>query len=50
MIGPLKKYRGIEAENLAAVMICKAKQNLKGSRIYESDQIQKAADNLSAWI
>lgn len=40
MLGPLKKYRPIEARTVALAMIGNAKKGLKGIYIYESDRIQ----------
>lgn len=42
MLGPLKKYRPIEARTVALAMIGNAKKGLKGIYIYESDRIQTA--------
>lgn len=41
LIGPLRKYRPIEARTVAAAMIAVAKQQSPGIHIYESDQIAK---------
>ena len=40
LIGSLRKYRAIEARTVAAAMIEIAKKEMKGVKIYESDQIQ----------
>lgn len=40
MIGPLKKYKAIEAATVARAMLVIAKQNQSGKHIYESDQLQ----------
>jgi uncharacterized protein YbjT (DUF2867 family) len=39
-VGPLRKYRPIEASVVAAAMVAVAKRNWAGANIYESDQIQ----------
>jgi uncharacterized protein YbjT (DUF2867 family) len=39
--GPLRKYRPIHADVVAAAMIAVAKQNLAGANIFESDRIQE---------
>jgi uncharacterized protein YbjT (DUF2867 family) len=44
--GSLKKYRPIQAQNLAAAMVEMAKVELKGIHIFESDQIQFYYDRL----
>lgn len=41
LIGPLRKYRPIEARTVAAAMIKIAKSQTQGLKIYESDQIQE---------
>ncbi len=41
MMGPFRKYRGIQARTVAAAMLRKAKENLTGRHQYNSDQIQK---------
>jgi uncharacterized protein YbjT (DUF2867 family) len=41
MLGPLKKYKAIEADKVARAMLNIAKQNLAGKHIYESDQLQE---------
>ncbi|UYQ91620.1 NAD(P)H-binding protein [Chitinophaga horti] len=46
--GKLKKYRGISAEVIAAAMQKIARQKVKGTHIYESDEIQAIADNTPA--
>ncbi len=40
LLGPLKKYRAIEASVVASAMLDAAKQNLQGINTFESDQIQ----------
>lgn len=40
-IGPLSKYRAIEAETLAKAMYNIAQNNSNGFRIYQSDQLQE---------
>jgi uncharacterized protein YbjT (DUF2867 family) len=44
LIGPLRKYRAIEAQTVAGAMILEAAQNLAGMRVYESDAIQTRFD------
>jgi uncharacterized protein YbjT (DUF2867 family) len=44
-VGPLKKYRPIEAHTVAAAMVGTAKQHPRGVNIYESDRIQTFAEN-----
>ena len=44
LIGPLRKYRPIEARAVAAAMIAIAKQQPAGVHIYESDQIAQTAE------
>lgn len=44
-VGPLKKYRPIEARTVAAAMVSVAKQHPRGVNIYESDRIQSLAEN-----
>jgi uncharacterized protein YbjT (DUF2867 family) len=39
MIGPLKKYKGVQASAIAAKMIAVANQHLNGKHIFESDKI-----------
>jgi uncharacterized protein YbjT (DUF2867 family) len=46
LLGKLRKYRGIQAEALAAAIIEMAKVELKGIHIFESDQIQFFYDRL----
>jgi uncharacterized protein YbjT (DUF2867 family) len=41
LLGPLRKYRAIEAHTVAAAMIHVAKSPGKGVTIYESDRIQE---------
>jgi hypothetical protein len=41
MLGPLRKYRGVKAETVAAAMIQMATDNQPGIRFLESDEIQK---------
>ncbi|HYF02046.1 MAG TPA: oxidoreductase [Patescibacteria group bacterium] len=40
LIGPLKKFRPIEARLVACAMVNVAKSGLKGTHIFESDEIQ----------
>lgn len=44
MIGPLAKYKGIEAADVAKAMITVAQLGKKGNHIYLSDEIQHIAD------
>ena len=44
MLGPLAKYRVIDADVVADVMIREAKRGLAGRRVLESDTIQAAHD------
>lgn len=41
LLGPLKKYRAIEAHTVAAAMVRVAKAAAKGVMVYESDRIQE---------
>lgn len=41
MVGPLKKYRGIEAKTVAEVMLALANRQEKGRFVWESDEIQE---------
>ncbi|MDP3467135.1 MAG: NAD(P)H-binding protein [Daejeonella sp.] len=43
LIGPFKKYRSIEAETVARVMLNQSLKDLKGTFIYPSIKIQKLA-------
>jgi len=47
MIGPLAKYRGIEADVVAQTMFTLAQQKMKGQYIHESDAIQVFIDRPS---
>lgn len=42
--GPLKKYRAIEARDVAKAMVRIAQKELAGVNIFESDRIQEIAD------
>jgi uncharacterized protein YbjT (DUF2867 family) len=44
MIGPLRKYRAIQARDVAKAMVRVAQMNLSGVNIFESQRIQKIAD------
>jgi uncharacterized protein YbjT (DUF2867 family) len=44
LIGPLRKYRAIEASTVAGAMLAEATQNLAGQRVLESDMIQARYD------
>jgi uncharacterized protein YbjT (DUF2867 family) len=46
--GKLKKYRGISADTIADAMKHIAIQKIRGTHIYESDEIQAIADNAAA--
>ena len=46
MIGRLKKYRAIQARDVAKVMVGAAQMNLTGMNIFESQRIQEIADLL----
>jgi hypothetical protein len=46
MVGPLRKYRAIQARDVAKAMVQVAQKNLKGLNIFESKQIQKIADSV----
>ncbi|MGD0589438.1 MAG: NAD(P)H-binding protein [Bacteroidota bacterium] len=46
LIGPLKKYRAIQARDVAKAMVQVAQKNLKGVNIFDSMQIQEIADSL----
>jgi uncharacterized protein YbjT (DUF2867 family) len=40
MIGKFKKYRGIHANDVATAMLTIATNDMKGAKIYESDELQ----------
>lgn len=44
MLGPLAKYKGIEAADVAKAMVAVAQSGKKGMHIYLSDEIQHIAD------
>lgn len=44
LLGSLKRYRGIEAANVAKAMVAAARENKSGTSIYQSDEIQKIAE------
>jgi uncharacterized protein YbjT (DUF2867 family) len=44
LIGPWKKYRGIDARTVAKAMVIQAKLNMHGKKTYESDIIQMIVD------
>jgi uncharacterized protein YbjT (DUF2867 family) len=46
LLGGLKKYRGIEADDVASAMIAIARSRKAGTSIYQSDEIQKIVDAL----
>ena len=45
LIGPLKKYRSIKIEKVAAAMLIKATNNEYGIHIYQSDEIAEIANH-----
>jgi uncharacterized protein YbjT (DUF2867 family) len=46
LAGPLRKYRAIQARDVAKAMVQVAQKNLKGVNIFDSKEIQKIADSL----
>ena len=46
LTGPLRKYRAIEARDVAKAMVQVAQKNLKGVNNFDSKQIQEIADSL----
>ena len=46
LVGPLRKYRAIQARDVAKAMVQVAQKNLKGVNIFDSKQIQEIADSL----
>ncbi|MCD1261105.1 oxidoreductase [Paenibacillus athensensis] len=44
LVGPLRKYRGIAAADVARAMVYAAQAGPPGTHIYESDRIQRLAD------
>jgi hypothetical protein len=42
MIGPLRKYRGIETSNVAKCLVQAANADVPGVRFIESDQIRES--------
>ncbi|MCU0427932.1 MAG: oxidoreductase [Candidatus Kapabacteria bacterium] len=44
MIGPMAKYRVIDAEVVAKAMLLEAKRNAPGKRLIDSDEIQRIYD------
>jgi uncharacterized protein YbjT (DUF2867 family) len=46
MLGPFRKYRPIQAHDVAKTMVQVAQKNLKGVNIFESMQIQEIADSV----
>jgi len=46
LVGPLKKYRAIQARDVAKAMVQIAQKNLKGVNIFDSKQIQEIANSL----
>lgn len=47
MVGPLAKYRGIPASDVAKAMVAVAQQNSRGNRIYLSDEVQQIASSVT---
>lgn len=47
MVGPLAKYRGILASDVAKAMVAVAQQNTTGNHIYLSDEIQQIASSVA---
>ncbi len=43
MVGPLRRYRGIRAETVAAAMAGAAKSHVAGKRVYTRDAIERLA-------
>jgi uncharacterized protein YbjT (DUF2867 family) len=41
LVGPLRRYRAIRGETVARAMVALAKQDLRGVRIVESDEIER---------
>jgi uncharacterized protein YbjT (DUF2867 family) len=46
MGGPLRKYRAIQAQDVAKAMVQVAQKNLKGVNIFDSKQIQEIANSV----
>jgi uncharacterized protein YbjT (DUF2867 family) len=46
MVGPLQKYRPIQASDVAKAMVRVAQMNLSGVNIFESQRIQEIADSV----
>jgi uncharacterized protein YbjT (DUF2867 family) len=46
LAGPLRKYRAIQARDVAKAMVQVAQKNLKGVNILDSKQIQEIADSV----
>jgi uncharacterized protein YbjT (DUF2867 family) len=44
MLGPLRKYRGIDAKDVARAMLNVAKRHEPGTHVYESDRIAELAN------
>ena len=47
MLGPLRRYRAVDANVVARVMLCVAAQDRSGVQIYESDQIVRLSSELA---
>jgi hypothetical protein len=45
LTGPLRKYRAIQARDVAKAMVQIAQKNLKDVNIFDSKEIQKIADS-----
>lgn len=46
LAGPLKKYRAIQARDVAKAMVRVAQMNLSGVNIFESQRVQEIADSV----
>jgi hypothetical protein len=46
LVGPLRKYRAIQARDVAKAMVQVAQKNLKGVNVFESKRIQEIADSV----
>jgi uncharacterized protein YbjT (DUF2867 family) len=47
LLGPLRRYRGVAADTVAAAMVRAAKQAPEGRHVWEHDEIQRAAGDSS---
>jgi uncharacterized protein YbjT (DUF2867 family) len=41
LLGPLRKYRAIRAQSVAAAMVRLAKEGFRGVRVLESDEVER---------